>query len=340
MADSIVRTPLDTTADYDFTAFTFNGYHSYEDFGLYRTSDGDRYNSELGPQTTDRTAEVTGGDGMYYFGSNHKQKGLNINIPFDDDTLGRVYRGEGSVQFTCYWPYAHTPDYVASGIFETKGLGHIVPFEQTIKGQYFYIESVDSENDVVNIAFKSPSGTNHTKGSVQLGTKFGFDSEIEIVNIEISKAKKIKFYKTTSANNKEDRQLVYVKLNGKDLDSYTGFYNKSLWANASGLTATTGTCTGENPGDLPAHFVLTKSGSVAANTKFEVGSVNITIPTACYNLEWDSKTGMVVAASTSGGDKIPIDFSGNSCGAIPVGGLTSSRLKLNGGTLKYHYWYY
>jgi hypothetical protein len=100
------------------------------------------------------------------------------------------------------------------------------------------------------------------------------------------------------------------------------------------------TCTGENPGDLPAHFVLTKSGSVAANTKFEIGSVNITIPTACHDLEWNSKTGMVIAASASGGDKIPINFSGNSCGTIPVGGLTSSKLKLNGGTLKYHYWYY
>jgi hypothetical protein len=29
----------------------------------------------------------------------------------------RVYKGEGSVQFTAYWPYAHTPDKVSSDIF-------------------------------------------------------------------------------------------------------------------------------------------------------------------------------------------------------------------------------
>jgi phage-related protein len=32
-------------------------------------------------------------------------------IPFDG-TSEREYRGEGSIQFTAYWPYAHTPDFV------------------------------------------------------------------------------------------------------------------------------------------------------------------------------------------------------------------------------------
>ena len=106
------------------------------------------------------------------------------------------------------------------------------------------------------------------------------------------------------------------------------------------IYATNTICKGENPGDLPAPFVLTKSGSVAANTTFEVGTVTITIPKACFDLEWDSKTGMVIAATSSGGTKAPINFTGNSCGAIPVGGLSSSELELNGGTINYHYWYY
>jgi predicted phage tail component-like protein len=145
MAESIVKVPKNINADYDFIAFSFNGMHSYEDFGIYRTSDGDRYNVELGPQLHDRTAEITGADGMLFFGSNHKQKVFNINfafecltdekirqmkkwldgkeihdlwfaeepykvysakvtsipsikyVPFDDDTLGRVYKGEGTV---------------------------------------------------------------------------------------------------------------------------------------------------------------------------------------------------------------------------------------------------
>lgn len=165
MADSIVKVPLDTTADYDFTAFTFNGYHSYEDFGIYRTSDGDRYNSNLGPQMNDRTAEIVGSDGMMFFGTSHKSKVFDISFAFEDLTdvklrqlkhwldgkevhdlwfaeepykvysakvtgqptiktipfdvydsngkvSGRIYKGEGTVQFTAYWPYAHTPDFV------------------------------------------------------------------------------------------------------------------------------------------------------------------------------------------------------------------------------------
>ena len=39
-------------------------------------------------------------------------------IPFDDyDNNGnkiRIYKGEGSVTFTAFWPYAHTPDYVTT----------------------------------------------------------------------------------------------------------------------------------------------------------------------------------------------------------------------------------
>lgn len=33
-------------------------------------------------------------------------------IPFDNGSGGILYKGEGTVQFTAYYPYAHTPDYV------------------------------------------------------------------------------------------------------------------------------------------------------------------------------------------------------------------------------------
>jgi hypothetical protein len=35
-------------------------------------------------------------------------------ICFDDENGKRVYRGEGSVAFTCYYPFARTPDWVWS----------------------------------------------------------------------------------------------------------------------------------------------------------------------------------------------------------------------------------
>jgi hypothetical protein len=31
-------------------------------------------------------------------------------VPFDGPDGQRVYKGEGTVQFTCHWPYAHTPN--------------------------------------------------------------------------------------------------------------------------------------------------------------------------------------------------------------------------------------
>jgi hypothetical protein len=46
-----------------FIGFTYNGQHSIDDFGIYRTSDGSRYNYNLIPQLNDKTADVPGGHG-------------------------------------------------------------------------------------------------------------------------------------------------------------------------------------------------------------------------------------------------------------------------------------
>jgi hypothetical protein len=49
---------------------------------------------------------------------------------------------------------------------------------------------------------------------------------------------------------------------------------------------------------------------------------------------------MVSAKIGTSNKQVPIAYSGNSLGAIPVGGLDSDKINLNGATLKYHYWYY
>ena len=138
----------------DYIGFTFNGIHSSQ-LGIIRTSDGSRFNENLLPTMQDKTVQVPGGDGTYYFGSWYTQKPINISFAFDDMTeleytelkkwLGdkkvhafifdespykayqakvtgsatikhipftedgkRVYKGEGSVQFTAFNPFARS----------------------------------------------------------------------------------------------------------------------------------------------------------------------------------------------------------------------------------------
>lgn len=67
----------------DFTGFTFNGVHSSE-LGLTRVSDGSRYAENLFPTIQDKTVQVPGADGTYYFGSYYTQQPFNISVAFDD----------------------------------------------------------------------------------------------------------------------------------------------------------------------------------------------------------------------------------------------------------------
>ena len=137
----------------DYAGFTFNNIHS-SDLGIVRTSDGSRFNENLLPTFQDKTVQVPGGDGTYFFGSYFTQKQLTIpfafdalteekfmklkkllgdkkihdlifdeapykiyrakvtgsatikHIPFSEGETNRLYKGEGSIQFTCYQPYA------------------------------------------------------------------------------------------------------------------------------------------------------------------------------------------------------------------------------------------
>lgn len=144
----------------DFIGFTFNGVHS-SDMGIIRTSDGSRFNENLLPTSTDKTVQIPGGDGTYYFGSNYTQRQIPISVATDELTetqfrqlkqwlgdkqihplvfdeapyktymvktsgtptlkficfdnitknngemrVDRVYKGEGSLQFIAYFPFA------------------------------------------------------------------------------------------------------------------------------------------------------------------------------------------------------------------------------------------
>lgn len=80
--------------DYDFIGFTFGDKHSINDLRIYRVSDGSRYNIDLVPPMTEKTVDIPGGDGAFYFGTTYKTRQFNINFAFDelDETGLRTLR--------------------------------------------------------------------------------------------------------------------------------------------------------------------------------------------------------------------------------------------------------
>lgn len=407
--ESIVKVPSNAE-DMDFLAFSFNGKHSWDDFGIIRTNDGDRYNENLVPAMQDKTAEVPGGDGMYYFGTTHKQRDFNINIAFDDmseikyrkmrqwlngkemgdlwfseapykvytvkptgtpslktlcfdkynEDTGRnerVYKGEGTIQFTAYWPYAHTPAYVQSKIFvlkkneETSIEAPVINQQENV--QYLYAEVVSPLSfEEIKIEFK-------LQEKIEDGTLSEFISNIQItpnnliidfsdpnykvlsVSSTFDETVLVKFYYCDENGN--NKTPLVSRRDGKDFDSYSEFENRWQWQAASGLISRVELCRGENLGDIPATFTLTypDNDEVTAYTDIIVGDLKITTASDYYGFQWDSKTGIVSALTTINGvtERRPVSYAGDSLGTIPVGEALEISIP-EGGTLKYHYWYY
>jgi hypothetical protein len=269
-------------------------------------------------------------------------------IPFDSydengEKIGRVYKGDGSIQFTCYWPYAHTPDYVCKEEFSLEASVEEY-FIETVETQYFYVERTDGKTDQVNVQFKY--GPSSYRGrNITTNTKIDLKATYSLTGVKITAGNlKCKIYATDSEDNPENRKLIYANKNRKVLDSYNDFANESDWSIASGLTTTTGTCTGENPGDLPAPFTLSYDGDINYKVKFTVGYLSIEIDAAeyeagnstkvgpQYNLfKWDSKTGIVSAVVNNGSTPVVIPCAGEPCGALPVGNSVVTVQKWQGG---------
>ena len=73
----------------DFISFTYNGVHSTE-LGIVRVSSSNRYNDSLLPMIQDKTNQVPGNDGTYFFGSNYTQRPITIDVAFDEVTEDQI----------------------------------------------------------------------------------------------------------------------------------------------------------------------------------------------------------------------------------------------------------
>ena len=74
-----------------FLGFTIGRTHSSE-LKIVRVSSGDRYEQNLLPDFKDRTVEVPGGNGSYYFGSQYTSRKFTINFAFDNLTEFEIRR--------------------------------------------------------------------------------------------------------------------------------------------------------------------------------------------------------------------------------------------------------
>ena len=66
----------------DFTGFKFDDWHS-DNCDIIRVSGSDRYNETIHPEINNKTVEVPGMDGGYYYGSDYGPRQFEIEIAFD-----------------------------------------------------------------------------------------------------------------------------------------------------------------------------------------------------------------------------------------------------------------
>lgn len=193
-----------------FIGFTFRNLHSIDNFHVYRTSDGSRYNYNLIPQLNDKTAEVPGGHGQYFFGSTYKTRQFSIPIAFEElsetefndmkdwlsgteigelsfdertevkysakvtgtpqlkvvcfDKNGQnIYKGEGTIQFTCYFPFGYGEDEIQNWnntTTENKTISETVPIGGDLPTTFIFTGTdIDGEIQVGNLHITPTSNT-------------------------------------------------------------------------------------------------------------------------------------------------------------------------------------
>lgn len=288
----------------DYIGFTYNKKHSVRDLGLYRTSNGSRYTTNLAPTMTTDTAQNNGADGQYLFDTHFKQQQFTIDFAFDnlDETKirtlrqlfngreegelifdeypykaysakptgspnlkaicfmengQRIYKGEGSITFTCYQPFAHTPDWV------------------------WYTE------DGITYEPKEADG--------RIASNYG--------------------------------ELAYP--------------TKNEWLKVSGLTDNTNYNWGEIAAPFAASpktaNTLIETMAVCGNTITILGDFpSGAAAFADWYLVWDSKSGLVYTQNELN-ERYPVPYEGNALAKIPPKSKISCSDNID---LKFHYWYY
>lgn len=119
----------------DFLGFTFGDIHS-SNLGITRVSGGDRYEEQLHPEIKDRTVEVPGLNGEYYFGSDFGTRTFDIEIAFDHLTEEQFRK--------------------LRQVFGTKDIKRLIFDERPYK---YYMAKLESPIELSYICFDEPNYT-------------------------------------------------------------------------------------------------------------------------------------------------------------------------------------
>ena len=236
----------------DFIGFSFNEHRS-ESLGIVRVSDGSRYNEDLIPTTQDKTVQVPGGDGFYYFGSDYTQRQFSINIAFDELTEKQFRE--------------------LQQVFGTKELGKLVFDERPYK--YYMVKS--SKPQLKYICFgKDGERIYKGEGTLTFTAYYPFAKSVfKFLEKEIEKetGKEVYVLRKTYSNIEEWAQASSMKAQGA-LDKVPksptgGVYSISVY----------------NAGDLETDFILKFNGAPGDAVNIELSQQNVGNKKALLNLK-------------------------------------------------------
>ena len=174
----------------EFLDFQFGDFIG-SNYGLIRTSNGDRYELNLTPEMQDFTIDIPNNDGQYYYGTSYQARKITVPFAFDNLTEmqlknirqklnlnkiqklylsetadrfyyakltdscqikhlcfeqngQRIYKGDGSFTFTCYYPFSQSEMYTLTRQNMTS-----IDTNASVDSQSSYV-AVDSDEDILD----------------------------------------------------------------------------------------------------------------------------------------------------------------------------------------------
>ena len=129
---------------------------------------------------------------------------------------------------------------------------------------------------------------------------------------------------------------------GKQLSNYDNLLKPDEWKDGTQLS--TNFILGENRGQMPSPFVFKEGNNtvtLSKNSILNIGALQIKLLEVCTKIKWDSRTGLItgdVTANASTKNR-PINYTGQSYGNIPRGGITLSNIYVDipTGEITYRY---